>query len=377
MRGRLLPLDELSGRDRGAWADLAGRAVEPNPFAEPDFALAAQQELGGRSTGLLVVEEEDGLTAALPVIDGRWRGVLPSLSTWKHPYVFLGSPLLDDSRPADALSALIETASAKCPHGYVVLEKMSADGPLHEALVTALDRTGLMTVAETSHLRASLHRRADGDYQDHMRPHRRRELRRLRRRLEEELDAPLETVDRAGDSQGVRQFLGLEASGWKGRVGTAMLSKDSDRRFFEEICRRFSAAGRLQLLDMLAGDRSVAMQCNLWAGRGVFCFKIAHDEALARFSPGVQLEVVNAERFHGQSEFDWMDSCAAPDNQMINRLWPDRRRIETIVLARPGLRGRLTRGVLGRVIAVDRLKSASLSRISHPGNSRKWDPSRT
>ncbi len=58
--GRLLPIDELSARARGAWADLVGRAVEPNPFAEPNFALAAQQELGGRGTGLLVVEERTG-----------------------------------------------------------------------------------------------------------------------------------------------------------------------------------------------------------------------------------------------------------------------------------------------------------------------------
>ena len=31
-----------------------------------------------------------------------------------------------------------------------------------------------------------------------------------------------------------------------------------------------------------------------------------------------------------------MDSCADPDNQMINRLWADRARLCTVVLAKDG-----------------------------------------
>ena len=33
------------------------------------------------------------------------------------------------------------------------------------------------------------------------------------------------------------------------------------------------------------------MKCNVLSGDAVFCFKIAHDETFARFSPGVQLEL--------------------------------------------------------------------------------------
>ena len=51
---------------------------------------------------------------------------------------------------------------------------------------------------------------------------------------------------------------------------------------------QFRAAGRLQLLALTAGERTAALKCNLLAGDEVFCFKIAYDEAYARFSPGVQ-----------------------------------------------------------------------------------------
>jgi hypothetical protein len=39
----------------------------------------------------------------------------------------------------------------------------------------------------------------------------------------------------------------------------------------------------------------------------------------------------------------WMDSCADPDHEMINRLWPDRRELTTVALGK-GLMGTLSRG---------------------------------
>ena len=44
--------------------------------------------------------------------------------------------------------------------------------------------------------------------------------------------------------------------------------------------------------------RAIAMKCNLRAGDGAVAFKIAYDEAYARFSPGVLLEIEQIERLH-------------------------------------------------------------------------------
>src|SRR4051794_28271006 len=332
---RLIELNSLSERDEGAWRDLASRALEPNPFVEPDFVLPATRTLTRGRVGLLAVEEDGDMLAALPVVRERWRRVLPALVTWRHLYSFLGSPLVDRERPEQALTELLE--AARNSRRYVVLEWLSTGGPLDRALREAQRSNALQPIGEASHQRATLGRRREGDYQGHLRPHHRREMRRLGRRLEEELGAPLETVDRAGSPEAVRRFLELEASSWKGRAGTAILANPDHVRFFEEICERFARAGRLQLLELQAGERTVAGKCNLVAASGIFCFKIGHDGELGRFSPGIQLELANIERFHA-GEADWMDSCAAPDNAMINRLWPDRRRIRTLVLGRPGLR---------------------------------------
>ena len=96
----------------------------------------------------------------------------------------------------------------------------------------------------------------------------------------------------------------------------------------------------------------MAVKCNLAAGNELFCFKIGHDAELRRYSPGVQLERGNVEVFHDQREERLMDSCADPANDMINRLWPDRRSIKSLVLTRRGARSVVSRHGLRAVHAL-------------------------
>ena len=67
VRGRILDVAHLSPSDEEAWRDLAQRAVEPNPFYEPDCLIpAARYQSFGAEIQLVVAE--DG---------GRFYGVLP------------------------------------------------------------------------------------------------------------------------------------------------------------------------------------------------------------------------------------------------------------------------------------------------------------
>lgn len=343
--GRLIDFNALTGRDEAAWHDLANRTAEPNPFVEPAMVLAAHRHMPVRGSALLVTETRDGWTGCLPVRrtgPGATRVVLRS---WLHMYSFLGVPLLDREQPTAALGALLAAAVGASGSGLVVLDAVAGDGPLSVLLPEALAEQDMVTVLAESHERATLHRTEGGGYLDHVGRHHQREARRLARRLEDELGAPLEVADRSADAGAVSVFLRLEASGWKGRQGTAMASRPSHAEFFTALCDNFRAQGRLQLLALEAGGRTVAMKCNLAAGPGLFCFKIAQDCKLDRFSPGVRLERENVRLFHEERDEAFMDSCAAADNVMINRLWPDRRRIGTLVVAKRGLRTAMSASV--------------------------------
>lgn len=338
MRVELLPLGALSTADGARWRELAAAAVECNPFFEPEFAGPAVRHLADGKPELLVVGDSAGWAACMPVHRvARFRKLPgPALMNWIHDHCFLGTPLMAADRIVPAWRAILAHAASDPRLGFLGLELVGNDGPVGRGLADALEQEGSRALLYEGYERAALYRRDDAQYLNpDLAGKHRKELRRQARRLEERLGAPLTTRERADEPGALEDFLELEAAGWKGRAGTAFASA-GQRAFFEEMARGFASQGRLQVLALEAGDHTVAMKCNVLAGDGIYCFKIAYDEDLAQFSPGVQLELANVDVFRATPGAAWTDSCAAPDNQMINRLWRDRRSVVTVLV--PGRR---------------------------------------
>src|SRR5437764_7416422 len=91
------PFAELGGI-ADAWRALARRAVEPNCFYDPAFALAAAPVLGVDAGAVLVWSAAPRrLIGLFPCcIEQRRYGLrLPLLAGWTHPYGPLGTPLVD------------------------------------------------------------------------------------------------------------------------------------------------------------------------------------------------------------------------------------------------------------------------------------------
>jgi CelD/BcsL family acetyltransferase involved in cellulose biosynthesis len=329
IRSSLIPIADLTERDLSRWRELSDRALEPNPFFEPDFVMAGAEHLD-QGVGLLVVaRSSEEWLACLPVSSiTRWKRLpVAAVAAWRNLYGYLGTPLVAPGDPEGALSALVSHALEGGPRQRIlVLDWVRPDGPVGLAIANVVaDRPGRPLRYEEFD-RALLERRPGGDYlEETLRPHHRRELRRQGRRLGEALGAPIEARDVTGDRAMVELFMELEDAGWKGRRGTAFAQQPEHAAFFRQVCDSFRSSGRLQMLALTAGDKIAALKCNLLAGDELFGFKIAMDESLSRFSPGVQLEVAAVTEFHERMPHARFDSCAAPDNEMINRLWPDRR----------------------------------------------------
>lgn len=352
----LVPIAGLSARDLDAWRALASRSSEPNPFWEPGMLLAAVGALG-HPHGLLVARDGERWTACAPVVferltlPGRTRALpLAALRGWRHDHCYLGVPLVDGGDVEGGVAGL-RTSARNAGARVVRFDLVDPDGPVGRAFALA----GGARVLEDD--RAALHRRETPDYLDaRLSAHHRRDLARLRRKLARDLGVEgVEVVDRAGDAEAVRAFLVLEREGWKGRQGTA-LAVGGGAAFLERACQDLAEAGRLELLALQAGERVAAMKLNVRAAEGVFCFKIAFDESLARYSPGIQLEMATVDRFHQRGVEAWMDSCADPANSMINRLWPDRRTMASYLVP-TSVRGRtLTAAVRGARWARHRIR---------------------
>jgi hypothetical protein len=178
---------------------------------------------------------------------------------------------------------------------------------------------------------------ADEYWDMNVRSKKRKELRRLQKRLAEMGAVETRLLTDGQDlARWCDEFLELEASGWKGKEGTALGCKPGDAAFFRAACAAAFDASRLHMLRIDLDDKAIAMLVNFRHGDGAFSFKIAFDETLGRFSPGVLIEIANLHAVQGSPDIGWMDSCAAPDHPMIDSLWAERR---TIVQYRVALHG--------------------------------------
>jgi CelD/BcsL family acetyltransferase involved in cellulose biosynthesis len=335
----------LLGAHVAAWEDLAACAGEPNIFFEPWMLLPAVEAFaqGVAIRFILIYAERAGeprlLCGLLPFERvARYKGLpLARLRLWRHKHCYLATPLLRRGHARECLAAFLDwMRTGPCRASLVEWGLVAADGAFHAALTGALEDTGRRNFVSRKTTRAVLRPRADAEaFISAALPGKsRKEFRRLERRLAE--SGELRYTSPEGDAENdrwIREFLSLEARGWKGQRGSAFDCSDANRRFFSNIAREAARRGRLMMLGLHVGDRPVALKCNFLAGRGSFAFKIAYDESYARFSPGTLLELENIRRFHSRPELQWMDSCADPEHFMANRLWLDRRALVTMITA--------------------------------------------
>ena len=131
----------------------------------------------------------------------------------------------------------------------------------------------------------------------------------------------------------IEEFLRVEASGWKGASGSALACSESGQRYFTQIATAAFRSGRLLMLGLDYDGEPVARRCAFLAGDGSFAFKTAYDERFAHYSPGTILEIDSLLQLQGLGRVRWMDSCAAPDNALINRISNDRKAIHSLAIA--------------------------------------------
>jgi CelD/BcsL family acetyltransferase involved in cellulose biosynthesis len=346
MDPRVIPLGEVDDSALVPWRALAERAVEPNPFFEPEFLLPQARAMGQvEAIELLALVNPSGAwRACVPLYHpSRWhripiRGVAP----WRghEHYGLLGTPLVDRDQPTATVDELLVAIEAVTPRmGCSVLDWLS--DPDAGGVAAAIRDDSPHPLEFERFERALVRRRAEGNYEElTLNSKKRRELRRQRRKLGEELGAEPETVDRGDDPTAAADFVALEQrSGGADRK--RLIGEDPDhQRFFEEVCTGFAAVGRLQLLELRCGGETVAAKCNLRAGDTVFMLKIAYDARFSSLSPGILLELDALKFFHERTDAQVMDSCASPNNRMINTLLPDRRTVVSYAFSRPGLGGR-------------------------------------
>jgi CelD/BcsL family acetyltransferase involved in cellulose biosynthesis len=315
------------------WRELAERALEPNVFYEPAFALAAAAVLG-HGTGAVLVWSGTSprrLLGLFPArIEKRRYGIrLPLLVGWVHPYAPFGVPLVEREAAEPVIAAwLAHIASDSRLPGLLLLPYLAADGPFGTALSALLRRAQIPAADFNRHRRALLAPPAAqrAHYLERsLSAHKLKELRRNGRRLAER-GALMLTVATGPSAFGAAfdDFLALEADGWKGRAGTAAAGHAGIVEFMRAALCGLAQQGKAAISRMLVDGRAIAAAITLRSGHRAWFWKIAYDERFARYSPGVMLAVALSEDALDDEQLAEVDSCATANHPMIDHIWRER-----------------------------------------------------
>jgi CelD/BcsL family acetyltransferase involved in cellulose biosynthesis len=335
---------DLTAVPVGAWGSLYSRAIEPNVFYSPEWALAVTRNVPGDENikALLAWDSpaKKKLIGFLPVTS-TWRAMklaLPVFVTW-HGYAPLATPLLDKDCAAEAASGLLQAADEAGAQALLI-SILTAESPAAEAFRAALAKKGRKARILHREDRALLDTRADAEVSLHdaLGSKKLKELRRQRNRLADDgevrfsISASPQQTEAALDA-----FMKLEAAGWKGKRGTALGAKEGLSKFIKEAARKLAPQGRFEVATLTRGADVIAAGLVVRHGERAYFFKTAYDERLSKCSPGVQLTLELTKHFCADETLTSVDSTATADHPMINHIWKGRLGLsETLIPLRAG-----------------------------------------
>ncbi len=332
-----------------AWNDLLGRSLEENVFLEPGFALTAAQHFApARRPSFLIVSDVSGFddrdriigVCALEVAGG----FSPLTRGWLPKQAALGTPLLDRAQGVEALDMMLAWIERLHPRTAGLLwPALASHGPTADLIHARAKARGLDLHLFDKGERAILFGGVDVEVmlRKAMSAKHIKELRRQRRRLGELGELTYVSARRPEQIRlAVEHFLTLEAGGWKGGRGTALLCDPAIAAFVRTMTRRLSRDAKCRVESLELNGEPIAMGIVLATGKSAFLWKIAYDEQHSAYSPGVQFAIEFTRRQAMNGDITSTDSCAIPDHPMIDRLWPDKLAISDIALAISRARGK-------------------------------------
>ncbi len=333
---------------------LCNRSIEPNVFFNPRFLAPAMPRLEDREVRLAVIRDGDDhrsrLRLLMPFSVERPAVPLgvPIMRTWSSAFGPVGTPLVDRDDPLGVMEdffAMLARPHLKLPR-VLALPQVRLDGPFAALLRSFTATAGLPLAITDAVERPVLQSALDGPayLRQALRAHHFREFRRLKRRLAEQGRLEYHIARQADEVRlGLEAFLTLEASGWKGREGTAMAIDRYRAAFAREAMHRLSEHDMCRVHTLTLDGRVIACVVVFIEAGIAYTWKTAYDESLSDYSPGTLLMLELTANHLDDPNIVFTDSCAVPDHPVMSRIWSERRPMGTFVVGLAPNADRLTR----------------------------------
>jgi CelD/BcsL family acetyltransferase involved in cellulose biosynthesis len=297
------------------WNALAERCATPLVRHEW-FAAAVAAHGEGRDLAVFVARRGGCAVAIAPFVVER-TGLVPRLMRLDRDACEPTPFLYEDERALTAVLAAV--ADRGLP---VVLPRLEADSDDIRRFRALPRRAGLRILRFKVPAGTSVPLDADWSvFEAKMSSKSRTYIRRKRKSAEREGAVSFQAV--CPEESSIDRHLGevfrVEAAGWKGRNGTAILMDARARRFWSAYARAAARLGTLRLFFLRIGDATAAVRMAVERGGRLWELKVGYDERFARHSPGILLthETLRYACQHGLAAHEFL-GVAEP----WHRWWP-------------------------------------------------------
>ena len=310
------------------WNELAENF--PSPLLRHEWADACLRTLYPRNARphVVVARSNGRLRAVAPLISVRQAGVrqlvMPGGNIIHEPCGFL----------YDGREALLEIADVIFrTRASLALPRFDVKSKATEVLLERSASAIRFNRSGSSSLRVPL-RGTWAEFEATLSSGRRSHLRGYRRRAERLGKVEFEVIGpEAGDfAPHLEDLFRLEASGWKGRAGTAVLSNPHVHRLYCEYAKATAQLGMLRLFFLKIDGKRIAARMAVVNGRRLWELKIAYDEAWSSCTPGILLthetlrwaveSGLEAHEFLGQAE-QWERHWPTEEDEYVSmRIYP-------------------------------------------------------
>jgi CelD/BcsL family acetyltransferase involved in cellulose biosynthesis len=267
------------------WKRLA--ELKGNPLMTYEWFLACAEVLHSNENICVVgVYSDNRIHAIAPLVRVR-QANMERLKLMGVDVLGEPSDLLFDDQ--SSLRSLINAVkSLKKP---VILQRIPADSPVEESLRKSKPYEGIVIKRNSASSACIFIDSERKQYEDCLSARRRQDLRRVRRKLDKKGKVKITiTCPEISELASLLQAAyTVENSGWKGKSGSSMSSKQVLGRFFEVYSALACRENILRICFLLLEDRPVAMLIGLEYAKRFWVLKIGYDEAYAEYSPGIQV----------------------------------------------------------------------------------------
>jgi CelD/BcsL family acetyltransferase involved in cellulose biosynthesis len=311
------------------WRELFHQAASPNVFFGPDFFLPLVDSLKlANKIRILLIWDDEELVAFLPVMHSGLKEKMFGIASlaFIHPISPCSLPLLHKTNTFAIAKTLIMSLQKDYPPGLAAFNGIVQNNRAVESLTKAAAHLGLQFGFCYNGWRAGLKKGLSSDayIAKHVEKRHTRELQRRERRLIEKGVLEYKTYQEPSNiKEAFDAFLKLEADGWKGKQGSAMMCNPDHVAFGSLALTGQGSAPRVSIDTVSLDGRVIAVAINLITNRHIILYKSAYDETLSHYSPGVLCDLQTTRHILDSDSFDEADSNSTPGHP-IERWWHDK-----------------------------------------------------